>query len=85
MDSLPHKVEVRVPFPSEQDAKLCMQVLAPDRELKEDQVARILSLEGNYLVAKYFCSSARMTRVTLNSFFENLHLVVDSMHELSSL
>ncbi|KAL2313511.1 EKC/KEOPS complex subunit SPAC4H3.13 [Schizosaccharomyces pombe] len=82
---LPHKVTVKVPLASRVDAERCLQVLAPDRELKEELVQRNLFVDDNYLVVNYSCSSARMTRVTVNSLFENLYLIIDTMHELSSL
>ncbi|EEB07758.2 transcriptional regulator Pcc1 [Schizosaccharomyces japonicus yFS275] len=82
---LPHKVKLAVPFLNSTDANRCLQILQPDHELREDQVKRRLSVDGSNLIVEYECSSAKMTRVTMNTFFENLHLIVETMNELSSL
>jgi EKC/KEOPS complex subunit PCC1/LAGE3 len=63
-------------------ASQALQILSPDKELKEDLVKRTLSVEGNELHADFECVSARMARVSVNSFLENAELVVSSMGEL---
>jgi hypothetical protein len=42
-------------------------------------------VEGTELHAHFDCVSARMARVAVNSFLENVELVVSSMGELGEL
>jgi hypothetical protein len=48
-------------------------------------VTRTLSVEEKDLCAQFDCVSARMARVAVNSFLENVDLVVGSMAELGEL
>jgi EKC/KEOPS complex subunit PCC1/LAGE3 len=74
-----------VPFPTPLLASQACQILSTDKELKEDLVRRVLSVEGNELRVEFECASARMTRVAVNSFLESVELVVSSMAELGEL
>jgi EKC/KEOPS complex subunit PCC1/LAGE3 len=74
-----------VPFPSPLLASQALQILSPDKELKEDRVRRKLSVEGSDLHVNFECVSARMTRIAANSFLESMDLVVSSMAELGEL
>jgi EKC/KEOPS complex subunit PCC1/LAGE3 len=62
-----------------------LQVLSPDKELKEDLVKRTMSVEGKNLKVDFLCISARMTRIAVNGFLESLDLVVTSMGELGDI
>ena len=94
--SLTHKVyspilsitnlsSLRIPFPTPLLASQALQILSPDKELKEELVTRRLSVEGKELCAQFDCVSARMARVAVNSFLENVDLVISSMAELGEL
>jgi len=76
---------LKIPFPSPVLASQALQILSPDKELREDQVKRTLSIDGTDLRVKFECVSARMARVSVNAFLENLDLVVSSMSELGEL
>jgi len=66
-------------------ASQALQILSPDKELKQDQVNKTLSVEGEELLVDFECVSARMARLAVNSFFESLDLVVSSMSALGEL
>lgn len=74
-----------IPFPSPLLASQALQILSPDKELKEDLVKRTLSVEGAQLQVGFECVSARMARVAVNSFLESVELVVTAMSELGEL
>jgi EKC/KEOPS complex subunit PCC1/LAGE3 len=95
-DTVPHKVysfpiptsqlltsrSLSIPFPTPLLASQALQILSPDKELKEDQVRRMLSVEQLELRVKFECVSARMTRIAVNAFLESVELVLSSMAEL---
>jgi EKC/KEOPS complex subunit PCC1/LAGE3 len=95
-DNLPHKVyyfpipplhlltsrSLSIPFPSPLLASQALQILSPDKELKEDLVRRTLSVEQSELHVEFECVSARMTRIAVNAFLESVELVLNSMAEL---
>ena len=74
-----------IPFPSPLLASQALQILSPDKELKENLVKRVLSVDGTELHADFECVSARMARISVNSFLENVDLVLSSMAELGEL
>ena len=76
---------MQIPFPTSLLASQALEILSPDKELKEDQVNRTLSVEGNHLNVHFACVSARMTRIAVNAFFESLDLVVTAMRDLGEL
>jgi len=76
---------LEIPFPTALLASQALQILSPDKELKEDLVRRTLFAEGTQLHANFECVSARMARVAVNSFLESVDLVVSAMGELGEL
>lgn len=82
--SLPFS-SLSIPFPSPLLASQALQILSPDKELKENQVKRTLSAEGKTLLAEFECVSARMARISVNAFLESMDLVLASMGELGEL
>lgn len=74
-----------IPFPTPLLASQALQVLRPDKELKEDQVKKSLSVEGSVLHVDFECVSARMARLATNSFLDSMELVVSSMADIGRL
>src|SRR5947207_193691 len=74
-----------IPFPTPLLASQALQILSPDKELKEHLVKRTLFTEGKTLVAEFECVSARMARISVNAFLESVDLVLTSMGELGEL
>ena len=80
-----HFRTLNIPFPTPLHASQALQILSPDKELKENLVKRTLSAEGKTLVVEFECVSARMARVSVNAFLESVDLVLTSMGELGEL
>jgi len=76
---------LKIPFPTPLLASQAFQILSPDKELKENLVAKTLSVEGAELHATFECVSARTARVSVNFFLESVDLVLNSMAELGEL
>jgi EKC/KEOPS complex subunit PCC1/LAGE3 len=74
-----------IPFPTPLLASQGLEILSPDKELKEDFVTRELYVEGTDLRAEFECVSARMARISVNAFLEGVDLVLSSMGELGNL
>jgi Transcription factor Pcc1 len=70
------------PFPTPLLASQALQILSPDKELKEDLVRRTLSVQQAELRIEFECVSALMTRIAVNAFLESIELVLNSMAEL---
>ncbi|ORZ00614.1 CTAG/Pcc1 family, partial [Syncephalastrum racemosum] len=73
---------LEVPFSSERLASIAMQVLNVDKELKTDQTKRSLTTNGEgTLIAQFDSVSARMLRVSVNSFMDMLNMVTRTANE----
>jgi len=71
-----HKISVRIPFANSKHADIAKQVIEVDRELQPQAVKRELTVEGDVLVASFSTLTVRLARLSLNSFLENVDLVV---------
>ncbi|KAI0264477.1 transcription factor Pcc1-domain-containing protein [Gloeopeniophorella convolvens] len=76
-----HKISVRVPFATPHHASIAKQALDVDRELQPHAVHRQLALDGPVLVATFSTLTVRLARLTLNSFLENVDLVVRTISQ----
>ncbi|KAI9484331.1 CTAG/Pcc1 family [Zychaea mexicana] len=83
MPALLRKIEI--PFPTNRLATIAQRVLNVDKELKTDQVKRSLSVNDDKLEALFECTTARMMRVSVNSFLEMLTMVTRTMDECDTL
>jgi len=83
MSSEWHKISVRIPFANSQHANIAKQVIEVDRELQPQAVKRELSVEGDVLVASFSTLTVRLARLTLNSFLENVDLVVRTISQFA--
>jgi len=79
-----HSVSVRVPFASREHASIAKQVLEVDPELQPKAVKRSLEVEQEVLVATFSCLTIRLVRLTINSFLENIDLVVRTLGEFGT-
>ncbi|KAH9178245.1 transcription factor Pcc1-domain-containing protein [Lactarius sanguifluus] len=78
-----HKISVRIPFANSKHANIAKQVIEVDRELQLQAVKRELSVEGDVLVASFSTLTVRLARLTLNSFLENVDLVVRTISQFA--
>lgn len=74
-----------VPFETSRLANIALKSLDPDPELKPDQLNKVLSVQGNDLCATFSAVTDRTLRVGVNSFFDNLNLVVECMDQLDTV
>ncbi|KAF8575160.1 transcription factor Pcc1, partial [Ramaria rubella] len=72
---------VKVPFNSSKHAEIARRVLQVDAELQPNFVQKHLTTEGDLLVASFSTITVRLARLSLNSFLENLDLVVRTLGE----
>lgn len=78
-------LSVKVPFPSSSLADIAKQALEPDSEVKPTEVQKTFRVLDDDLYIDFTCISVRMARVALQSFLDNLEVVVRTMHELQHL
>ncbi|CDH49931.1 hypothetical protein RO3G_16398 [Lichtheimia corymbifera JMRC:FSU:9682] len=76
-----HTLDLKIPFPTNRLANIAEQVLGVDKELKTDQVKRTTIVNDNILEARFECVSARMMRVSVNSYLEMLSMVTRTMDQ----
>lgn len=78
-------VALSIPFPSEELADIAKQALEPDSEVKPLEVQRKFIVEGQILKVEFTCVSARMARVSLQAFFDNIEVIIRTMLELKDI
>jgi len=78
-----HKISVRIPFANPKHASIAKQVIEVDRDLQSHAVRRELALDGDVLVATFYTLTVRLARLTLNSFLENVDLVVRTIGQFA--
>jgi len=76
-----HTVTVRIPFASSKHASITKQVIEVDAELQAKAVKRELTTEDETLVATFTCLTIRLARLTVNSFLENVELIIRTLGE----
>lgn len=82
---LPHTIVLEIPFPSARLADIARQALSPDSEIKPGQVEKTLVVTGPALKVTINADSARMARVSLQAFIDNIEVIVRAMDELAEL
>lgn len=78
-------VALDIPFPSAELADIAKQALEPDSEVKPSEVQRTFTVRGQSLHVEFTCVSARMARVSLQAFFDNIEVVIRTMLELEDI
>lgn len=78
-------VAVVLPFPSAELADIAKQSLEPDSEVKPLEVQRTFRTDGKDLHVVFTCVSARMARVSLQAFLDNVEVIVRTMQELRDI
>ncbi|CAL8322719.1 unnamed protein product [Lota lota] len=77
----PGKLEfaLDVPFPSSREASIALQSLSPDREPRKGGISKLLTVSGSTLSVRWTADEARILRVSVGSFMDNLSLVLETM------
>lgn len=78
-------VALRIPFPTSELADIAKQALEPDSEVKPLEVQRTFTVHDKILHVDFTCVSARMARVSLQAFFDNIEVVIRTMLELEDV
>ncbi|GAN07044.1 L antigen family member 3-like [Mucor ambiguus] len=76
-----NKIFIEIPFPSERFASIAQQAMNVDKELKTDQVNRVITAKNNLLHVQFECYNTKMLRVAVNSFLEYLTMVTRTLEE----
>ncbi|KAF8501688.1 Pcc1-domain-containing protein [Russula emetica] len=78
-----HKISVRIPFANPKHASIAKQVIEVDQELQPHAVIRELTIDGDVLLATFYTLTVRLARLTLNSFLENVDVVVRTISQFA--
>jgi len=76
-----HELTIKIPFASEKHADIVKKVIEVDSELQPHAVKRNLVVEDKILIATFSTQTIRLARLTINSFLENVDLVVRTLGE----
>ncbi|XP_078520236.1 EKC/KEOPS complex subunit LAGE3-like [Lissotriton helveticus] len=71
--------QLDVPFPSHLEAQIAHNSLAPDREPRKGGISKTLLVTDNILHVQWKAAEARILRVSINSFLDNLSLVLQTI------
>jgi len=75
------EMKVSVPFASQCHAEIAYNSLRVEIEPARSKVSRVLSVQGVHLVASFTACEVRNLRVSVNSFFEHLVLVTETIRQ----
>ncbi|XP_078286311.1 L antigen family member 3-like [Rhinoraja longicauda] len=70
-----------VPFPSVREAQIALGSLSPDSEPRKGGISKTLSVQGCTLKGRWEAHEARILRVSVGSFLDNLSLVLETMDQ----
>ena len=76
---MPHQATLKIPFQTQDQATVAWNSLRVDPEPKRSGVEKTLKVEGQDLIVDFKCEEARTLRVSVNSFYDLLYLVVQTM------
>ncbi|CAG8534772.1 6415_t:CDS:2 [Funneliformis mosseae] len=77
--SLGHSLTLTIPFPSSRLASVAERTLNVDKELKSDQVKRIISTDDDKLIVTFDCASVKLLRVSVNSLLDMIIMITKTM------
>lgn len=72
-----------VSFIDKEHAVIAYNTLSVDAEPRKNIVKRTLEVQGNKLCAHWTAKEARILRVSVTSFFENLRLIIDTIDQFA--
>lgn len=77
------EMTIQIPFENEKSAEIVWNSLKVDPEPPRSQMIKDMQIEGQVLVVKFRCQEARTMRVSVNSFFDLLTLVIQTMDQFA--
>ncbi|XP_019879480.2 uncharacterized protein LOC109607437 [Aethina tumida] len=72
-------LNLEVPFPNSNVARIAHEVLRVDKEPKRSGVVRTLEVKDNVLHAHFEAPSARQLRISSNGFLDKIILMVETI------
>ncbi|XP_069894960.1 EKC/KEOPS complex subunit LAGE3 [Dipodomys merriami] len=75
----PHMFALSVPFPTPLEAEIARGALAPDAEPHQGALGKELTVSGSTLAVHWTAGDARLLRVSIISFLEQVALVMRTM------
>ena len=75
------EMKVSVPFASQRHAEIAFNTLRVEVEPSRSKVTRCLAVDGANLVANFTATEIRNLRVSVNSFFEHLVLISETVRQ----
>ncbi|KAG4306216.1 hypothetical protein PORY_000204 [Pneumocystis oryctolagi] len=80
-----HSIDISIPFPTKHFAHQVETVLSVDPELKEQHVRREIKADGVYLFASFKSNDLKILRVSVNSFLDNVVLIIRTIEKCKDL
>lgn len=77
------EMTIKVPFQDENSANIVWNSLKVDPEPKRSQMVKEMKVEGSQLIVNFKCEEPKTMRVSVNSFFDLLTLVVQTIDQFS--
>jgi len=77
------ETKLKIPFQDCKTATIVYNSLRVDPEPKRSQMVKEMKVEGNDLIVSFQCQEVKTMRVSLNSFFDLLRLVVQTIDQFS--
>ncbi|ORX33930.1 transcription factor Pcc1-domain-containing protein [Kockovaella imperatae] len=74
-----HTVSMRIPFLNHQHATIAKRALEVDKEQHPGLIHRTIEVENEAVVVHYACATVRLLRLSTNSFFSSVDLVVRTL------
>ncbi|KAK9879409.1 hypothetical protein WA026_006475 [Henosepilachna vigintioctopunctata] len=73
---------IEIPFPSSRLAEVALHSLRVDTEPKRGGTTKTLEVVDNKLITYFAGSNLGSIRVSVNSFFDNIHIIKESIQLL---
>ncbi|CAL1533868.1 unnamed protein product [Lymnaea stagnalis] len=70
---------LEIPFPTDREAEIAHGSLSVDKEPKRGGVKKTMTVHNNIMHIHFAAPEARLLRVSINSFFDHLKLVVETL------
>jgi len=77
------ELTLKVPFEDAKTAEIVWNSMRVDPEPKRSGMTKQMRVEGSDLIVDFQCKETRTMRVSVNSFFDLLSLVVDTIDQFA--
>ena len=77
------KAELSIPFANANYAQIAFNSLKVDKEPRKDLIKKKLSVDDKHLKVSWSAKEARILRVSIQSFFDHLSLVLKTIDQFA--